>query len=79
MAEFKKLDKDGSGTLDVDELKHWESERFHTIEAMKKLMEIADKDNDLHLTLEEIDAAYSTISSSDAQYHFMEWAENHEL
>merc|ERR1711920_1210062 len=36
-SDFGKLDTDGDGTLNMQELSMWESGRFHTIEAMKKL------------------------------------------
>lgn len=78
-ADFAKLDTNGDGFLGQDELQAWESGRFHTEEAMKKLIELADKDNDMHLTVAELTAAREQISSSDAQYHLVEWAEHHEL
>lgn len=78
-ADFKKLDKNGDGSLDLEELKAWESGKFHTEEAMMKLFELADKDNDMHVTADELDAAREQIAGSDAQYHLMEWAEHHEL
>jgi len=78
-ADFGTLDKDGSGKLDLSELKAWESGRFHTEEAMKKLFELADKDSDLHVTIDELTGAREQIAGSDAQYHLMEWAEHHEL
>merc|ERR1712029_726564 len=53
--EFLELDKDGSGKLDIEELKAWESGRFHTEESIKKLFEIADTDRDMHITAEELD------------------------
>merc|ERR1719195_125378 len=78
-ADFRKLDKDGSGKLDLEELKAWESGRFHTHQAMQSFFEKADTNNDLHLSAEELAAAHGIISGSDAQYHFVEWAEHHEL
>mmetsp|Transcript_6278 Transcript_6278/g.12810 ORF Transcript_6278/g.12810 Transcript_6278/m.12810 type:complete len:284 (+) Transcript_6278:89-940(+) len=78
-ADFAKLDSDGDGKLDMNELKSWESGRFHTEEAMKKLFEIADKDNDMHITADELADAREQIAVSDAQYHLIEWAEHHEL
>merc|ERR1719188_124817 len=78
-SDFKKLDLDGDGKLDLRELKSWESGRFHTEEAMKKLFELADRDNDMHVTKEEFDDAREQIAGTDAQYHLMEWAEHHEL
>jgi len=78
-ADFMKLDKDGNGKLDLEEMKLWESGKFHTEEAMKKLFDIADKDSDMHVTAAELDAAREQIAGSDAQYHLMEWAEHFEL
>lgn len=77
--DFRKLDTNGDGYLSVDELRTWESGRFHTEESMKKMFEIADKDNDMHITAQELAEAISSISVSDAQYHLIEWAEHHEL
>lgn len=78
-ADFTKLDKNGDGFLDLSELKVWESGKFHTEEAMKSMFEIADKDHDLHLSADELEAARAQIAGTDAQYHLMEWAEHHEL
>merc|ERR1712176_971857 len=77
--DFKKMDVNGDGKLDVEELKAWESGRFHTEEAMKKLIEVADSDNDMHVTVAELEAAREQLVATDAHYHFMEWAEHHEL
>lgn len=77
--DFATLDTDHDGHIDVNELKHWESGSFHTGEAMKRLFEIADKDNDMFLTASELSAAREAIAVSDAQYHFMEWVEHYEL
>lgn len=76
-ADFAKLDKDNSGTLNIAELKDWESGGFHTEEALKKLFELADKDNDMHVTADELDTARQLLAGSDAQYHLMEWTEHH--
>jgi len=78
-ADFAKLDSNRDGKLDINEIRSWESGRYHTEEAMKKLFEIADKDNDMHVTGEELAAAREEIALSDAQYHLIEWAEHHEL
>jgi len=78
-ADFARLDADGDGALNVDELRAWESGRFHTEDAMKKLFDVADKDHDLHLTGDESAEARELIAASDAQYHLIEWAEHHEL
>lgn len=78
-ADFNKLDIDNSGTLSLQELKAWESGGFHTEEAMKKLFELADQDNDMMVTSDELESARELIAGSDAQYHLMEWAEHVEL
>merc|ERR1712217_30246 len=53
-ADFAKLDIDGDGLLNQRELQEWESGKFHTAGAMKKLIEIVDKNNDIHFTTEEL-------------------------
>lgn len=78
-ADFARLDTDGDGSLSENELRAWESGRFHTEDAMKKLFDVADKDNDMHITADEIAGARDQIAASDAQYHLIEWAEHHEL
>merc|ERR1712083_269710 len=74
-ADFKKLDKNGDGKLDIEEVKVWESGNFHTEGAMQKLFELADKDNDMHVTKQELEDAREQIAASDAHYHLMEWVE----
>jgi Ca2+-binding EF-hand superfamily protein len=77
--DFRKLDINGDGAIDLVEMRAWDSGKFHTEEAMKKLFEIADKDHDMHVTADELADAREQIASSDAQYHLIEWAEHHEL
>jgi calcium-binding protein CML len=78
-ADFSKLDTNGDKLIDTNELRAWESGRFHTEDAMQKLFEVADKDGDMHITADEFAEAKDLIASSDAQYHLIEWAEHHEL
>lgn len=79
MEDFNKLDLDGDGSLNLAELKAWESGRFHTEEAMRKMFDVVDKDGDMHITAQELTEAKETVSSSGAQYHLIEWVEHHEL
>lgn len=79
MVDFKKLDLDESGKLNLQELRSWESGRFHTEEAMKRLFEIVDEDHDMHISEKEMVNTRELIAGSDAQYHLMEWVEHHEL
>lgn len=77
--DFAKLDQNNDGTLDLKELTAWESGHFHTQEALKKMLEVADADGDMHITADELDAAREQIAGSDAQYHLLEWAEHNDL
>lgn len=77
-ADFEKLDKDRSGKLDLAELTEWESGKFHTEEALKKLFDVADKDGDMHITATEFENAREQIAETDAHYHLMEWADHHD-
>jgi len=78
-ADFDKLDLNEDGQLDMSELQHWESGRFHTELAMKQLITLADTNNDLHLSVQELVDASERISGVDAAYHLVEWTEHHEL
>jgi len=78
-ADFARLDLDQDGALNMEELKAWESGRFHVVEAMKKMFELADANADMHLGADELAAASEQLGASDAQYHLIEWAEYHEL
>jgi len=74
---FKKLDKDGSGKLDVKELLLFESGHFYTVDAMEKFMQLADTDGDQHVTVAEFHSAHK--EEDEASFHFMEMAQHHEL
>lgn len=78
-ADFVKLDANQDGFLQIEELQDWESGMFHTAEAMKKMIEIADKDGDMHITADELANAAEEIAISDSQYHLIEWVEHNEL
>lgn len=77
-ADFERLDVDGSGKLDIEELALWESGRFHTLAALKAMFDVADADRDGHLTRAEMLAARKTLAGTEAQFHLMEWAAHHQ-
>lgn len=82
LSEFSKLDTDHSGTINLQELKPWESGKFHTEQSMKTLFMLADKDHDDLVSADELDKASALIEQSDVHHHLMEWADaekNHEL
>jgi len=78
-ADFARLDTNGDGSIDAQELRAWESGRFHTEDAMKKLFDVADKNGDMHITGEELVEAREQIAASDAQGHLIDWVDHHEL
>jgi len=78
LKDFRSLDTDGNGKLDVEELTQWESGFYQLRSAMRSLFQVADTDLNEHLTSQEMKDASKKISSTEAQYHLMEWAEHHE-
>jgi len=83
--EFTKLDTNGDGFVDYDELLVLESGRFHEEEAMKLLFNLADKDGDMQLTAEEFVAEQKELAeeekmlADEAHSHFSAWAQHLEL
>jgi len=75
---FQRLDRDESGKLDTKELLPWESGRFHVLHDMQSFMHFADTDGDVHLTIEELTAMHGN-EDHNAQHHFMEMIQHHEL
>lgn len=76
---FKNLDLDKDGSLTVSEYMEWDSGRFHTEEAMLRLLGIADKDNDMHISAEELKAAADEIHGDNVKFHLMAWSHRTEL
>lgn len=72
--EFNKLDIDGSGSLNVDEVRAWESGDYHTELAMKELFHVVDKDKDSKLSAKELLDARERIKGYDqAHMHIVNW------
>jgi Ca2+-binding EF-hand superfamily protein len=70
--EFQNLDKNGDGTIDIEEMKLWASGWYHTEVALKQLFDLADEDKDGFLTTSELEAVYTTIDTTDAHYHLLQ-------
>jgi Ca2+-binding EF-hand superfamily protein len=77
--EFKMLDVDGSGKIDIEEYKKWQSGDFQITDAMKHLMVLADEDNDGYVTAAELDDARPSIANTMATGEFMQYLEHYEL
>jgi len=74
--EFQKLDKNSDGAIDLAELKLWASGWYHTQAALEQLFNLADADNDGFLTTAELEDVYTTIDTTDAHFHLLQWAGN---
>lgn len=80
--EFAAADKDKSGTLNLEEIKHWEQGGVHLDSAMKQLFEVADSDHDGFISADELAQSGEHLAEEmgpSAHYHLTEWAEHHEL
>lgn len=77
--DFKMLDLNKDNYLGLDELRAWESGEFHTREAMRKMIEVADQDHDMHITADELVKAREKIAGMDAQYSLTEWIEQDDM
>jgi len=77
--DFKMLDLNKDKYLGLDELRAWESGEFHTREAMRKMIEAADQDHDMHITADELVKAREKIAGMDAQYSLAEWIEQDDM
>jgi len=77
--DFKMLDLNKDKYLGLDELRAWESGEFHTREAMRKMIELADQDHDMHITADELVKAREKIAGMDAQYSLTEWIEQDDM
>jgi len=71
--DFKTLDQDKDGFLDLEEMREWESGRFHTRSALNTIFDLADKDKDDMLTADELAGAAYLIGTSDVRHHLSDW------
>jgi len=72
-ADFDALDTDKDGGLSLKELKVWESGYYLTEKAMKKLLDVADGNNDKHLTAHEMATSNEDIAMTEAHAELIEW------
>eukprot|EP00929_Paragymnodinium_shiwhaense_P122105 TRINITY_DN94660_c0_g1_i1.p1 TRINITY_DN94660_c0_g1~~TRINITY_DN94660_c0_g1_i1.p1 ORF type:complete len:333 (-),score=87.06 TRINITY_DN94660_c0_g1_i1:159-1127(-) len=76
---FELLDDDESGTLDKDELRHFESGAHHTDAQIQTLFKVVDKDKDRKISLEELRNARHDLPETGAQRLVEEWLVKQEL
>merc|ERR1712146_647848 len=79
LKEFNDLDKDKSGSLDLNELKAYESGLSETENSLMKLLEVCDKDGDKQCTLQELENSREALASTEAHFQLLEWSQGHEL
>jgi Ca2+-binding EF-hand superfamily protein len=72
--EFSTLDTNGDGSVDMAELKKWESGRFHVDGLLMQFMQDADKDGDKQVSTQELEAAHEPVANH-IRYHFSDWIE----
>lgn len=70
---FAKLDADGNGSIDENELYQYETGGFQMHQAMGSLFELADQDKDLHVTSDELLLAHPYLVGIDADHHLSRW------
>eukprot|EP00927_Polykrikos_kofoidii_P044919 TRINITY_DN38785_c0_g1_i1.p1 TRINITY_DN38785_c0_g1~~TRINITY_DN38785_c0_g1_i1.p1 ORF type:complete len:276 (+),score=56.46 TRINITY_DN38785_c0_g1_i1:77-904(+) len=79
MADFKALDANSDGLISLEELRLWESGKFYTQRAMKRMFKVADRDANARLSADELANARDELYFEDAQYNLLQWAAHHEL
>lgn len=77
--EFGTLDQNKDGKLHLEEYKRWESGEHSMEDAMKHLFEVADENQDKHITANELENARVMLSNTLATSHFVDWVEHYEL
>jgi len=78
-ADFHNLDENKDGFISIDELRHWESGKFHLEDAMNKLWDHADKDGDKHLHIDEFAQVADSLEGHDAHPHILDWVFHEDL
>lgn len=89
-AQFKKLDRDGDGFLNVNELEPWEEtvineQKREADVSLRKIFNLADEDEDGHISaaelakLAKIDPYSSSSAEWEAHFHLSKWVKHHEL
>lgn len=78
LSDFRKLDLDASGFLDLQEIEEWETGTFHTASAMEELFQITGIDKDAGITVEEFHEHLDKLKETEAGAHFADWAAHHE-
>jgi len=75
--DFKKMESNGDGHLDMHEFKDYKSGVFNSKTTVQSMFEVADADKDGFLTADEMVNSNKQLFESDAQFHLREWATHH--
>lgn len=76
---FNRMDIDGDGHLNFDELKKYETRLYLVEEAQDMIFDLADKDKDGKLTAEEFEAAKKDIAAHEDNGLLHHWGRHMEL
>lgn len=79
MLDFKVVDTDGSGKLSQEEVREWESGRLTTQKTWKEFFTSHDKDEDGHISPDELQKALPSMYGSEAGAQMSDWVVHHEL
>merc|ERR1712187_1026202 len=70
---FEAIDANKDGHIDMDEFSHHESGNHHVEYAMKKLLELADKDGDGHFSSAELEKVTEEREGHAAHPPNLDW------
>jgi len=71
---FKQADSDGNGHLSRDEMKALQNGSVHAKHMAAKIVKLADTDDDLHVTINELHTAHANLKRDDINLHMAQWA-----
>merc|ERR1712080_81703 len=77
--EFKGLDKDGDGLIDKIEMMPYESGHHWMENGIKQIFDIADADQDGHVTADELAVAQEKLEEEGLLYQLSELKDHFEL
>ncbi|CAK9102720.1 Reticulocalbin-1 [Durusdinium trenchii] len=76
-ADFEKVDVNGDGKLDTEEMHEWSAGLLEFISIMMRVRDIADHDKDQALSLDELLKTRQSISKEGVDHVFRSWAAMH--
>lgn len=72
--DFEALDANKDGSLDLEEMKVWDSGTYHVEESMRQMFKLADADGDSQISASEFEDSWPEISTTDGGEFIAKWA-----